>query len=120
MNWLNPWFWLRAGWSALRGCWHRLRRRGQRVRYLEVDDLPATLATDALYVVGEGAHRWYAGMLCPCGCGATLHMGLLEDARPRWRVVRHRDGTASLSPSINRRVGCRSHFWLERGRVRWC
>ncbi len=121
MTLFNPWPWLRAKWSDLVGPWRRGRSdRRKPVRYAEVDDLPATLDDDVLYVVGEGRYRWYAAMICPCGCGVTLHLGLLEDARPRWRVVRQRGGTASLHPSVHRRVGCRSHFWLERGRVRWC
>ncbi|WP_236819161.1 DUF6527 family protein [Alicyclobacillus ferrooxydans] len=59
-------------------------------------------------------------MLCPCGCGEVLHMSLHPDGRPRWELTRHPDGTVSLSPSVWRKVGCRSHFFLERGRVRWC
>lgn len=110
--------WLRAHWPR----WLRwpTRTRQSLIRYQEIGDLPSTLKNDVLYVVGEGSHRWYAAMICPCGCGETLHMGMLEDARPRWRAVRQRDGAATLMPSVHRRVGCRAHFFLERGKIRWC
>jgi hypothetical protein len=38
---------------------------------------------------------------------------------PFWRLVRHADGTGSLSPSVWRQVGCRAHFWIRKGRVIW-
>lgn len=44
-------------------------------------------------------------MLCPCGCGQTLHMSLLAEDRPRWEVTVHDDGTPSLHPSVWRRWG---------------
>ena len=118
MKIINPWRWLRA-------CWTRWFQRPVHtsqpfIRYHEVEELPGTLENNLLYVVGEGRHRWYAAMICPCGCGETLHMGLLEDTRPCWRVVQQSNGAATLSPSINRRVGCRAHFFLEHGKIRWC
>lgn len=110
--------WLEARWPQ----WLRwpTKSRQPLVHYEEVEELPDKLKNGLLYVVGEGSHRWYTAMICPCGCGATLHMGLLEDARPRWRAIRQRDGTATLVPSVNRKVGCRAHFFLEHGKIRWC
>ena len=40
--------------------------------------------------------------------------------RPGWKLRDHWDGTASLAPSVWRKVGCKSHFWLRKGRVEWC
>ncbi|MER9141803.1 DUF6527 family protein [Mesorhizobium sp. M0871] len=59
-------------------------------------------------------------MLCPCGCRRVLHMNLLADERPCWRLTRHDDGTTTLHPSVWRTTGCGSHFWFRRGRVEWC
>ncbi|WP_246471270.1 DUF6527 family protein [Aminobacter carboxidus] len=58
-------------------------------------------------------------MLCPCGCRRVLHMNLLADERPCWRLTRHDDGTTTLHPSVWRKTDCGSHFWFRRGRVEW-
>jgi hypothetical protein len=85
-----------------------------------VVELPETLDASVVYVLGEGDHRWFVAMVCPCGCGATLEMSLLNDAKPKWRMVEHHDGTISIQPSVWRKVGCKSHFFLRRGLVVWC
>jgi len=90
-------------------------------RTVDVEEhLPSVLAKRTLYVVSEDGYEELAAMLCPCGCRQVLHMNLLGDERPRWRVRRHLDGTTSLEPSIWRKKDCRSHLWFKRGRVHWC
>lgn len=84
-----------------------------------VQELPDSPDSRLVYVLGEGAHLWAVAMVCPCGCGETLHMSLHEDARPRWHLTCHLDGTASLRPSVWRRVGCHSHFFLRSGQIQW-
>jgi len=106
------WVW---GWIAC------LWRRGpRRLRAVWVEELPDRVDPGLLYVAGENGFQWYAAMACPCGCGETLHMNLLPDASPRWSLQKHPDGTATLSPSVWRTVGCRSHFFLRGGQVVWC
>jgi hypothetical protein len=109
--------WLRRRWGAI---WRWLLRRPTPLAVLMVEELPDELDAKSLYVVGEGGYRWYAAMLCPCGCGATLHMNLLPESRPRWRLTEHRDGTATLHPSVWRTKDCRSHFFVRRGLIDWC
>ncbi len=82
-------------------------------------NLPAVLKKRTFYIVQEDGFEEQAAMLCPCGRKHILHMNLLPDERPRWRVTRHADGTATLHPSIWRKKDCRSHFWFRRGRVIW-
>lgn len=83
------------------------------------DEVPESVAPHTLVAVGEGAHLWYAVFTCPCGCGELVQLSLLPDERPRWRLIV--DGEVpTLSPSIWRRRGCRSHFFLQDGTVVWC
>jgi hypothetical protein len=82
--------------------------------------LPRQLKRRTLYVVQEDGFDEQAAMVCPCGCRSILHMNLLPDERPCWRLARHDDGTASLHPSVWRKKECRSHFWFRWGRVEWC
>jgi hypothetical protein len=83
------------------------------------DALPQHLKRRTLYVVQEDGFQEQAAMICPCGCRKVLHMNLLTDERPCWRVTRHEDGTATLHPSVWRKKDCGSHFWFRRGRVQW-
>lgn len=104
------WVWTRS--------WFSRRIRPLKTIYLE--ESPETLAAAEVYVLGEGAHRWFVVMLCPCGCGDTVEVSLLPDAEPRWSLTEHGDTTISLKPSIWRRSGCKSHFFLRRGKIEWC
>jgi hypothetical protein len=90
------------------------------LRTVHLEELPERLDAGAVYVLGEGEHKWFVALVCPCGCGATVQMSLLPDAQPRWRLIEHTDETISLEPSVWRRVGCRSHFFIRRGLIQWC
>jgi hypothetical protein len=84
------------------------------------EKLPPKLRRRAIYVVEEDGYREQAAMLCPCGCRRILHMNLLPDERPCWKLTEHADGTASLFPSVWRQKDCGSHFWFRDGRIQWC
>ena len=118
------WAFLLSAWARLRGLLPHgpggLPTPPPRYRAERTDEVPDDPEVGVLYVVGEGAHEWYAVLRCPCGCGETLVMSLLADARPRWRVLVDAAGVPSLSPSVNRLIGCRSHFFLRSGRIDWC
>jgi hypothetical protein len=83
------------------------------------DEEPDDLAPKVVYAIGEGAHLWHVTMLCPCGCGTRIQLNALPDAAPCWTLV-VRDGVPTLRPSVWRKVGCRSHFILRDGRIKWC
>jgi hypothetical protein len=99
--------------------WLDLLRPPYRTQVVDAQ-LPAALAARTLYVVAEDGFEEQAAMVCPCGCGLVLHMNLLPDERPCWKLTRHRDGTSTLHPSVWRQKDCRSHFWFRKGRVIWC
>lgn len=80
-----------------------------------VQELPQSLEPRVLYIVDEDGYQEQAAMRCPCGCKQTLHMNLLPDERPCWRVSM--TPLATLHPSVWRKVGCKSHFWLRNGRI---
>lgn len=89
-------------------------------RTLTVDgNLPSELKRRTLYIVVEDGFEEQAAMLCPCGRGHVLHMNLLPDERPLWRVTIHGNGSATLHPSVWRKKDCKSHFWFRNGRVIW-
>ncbi|MCA8063628.1 hypothetical protein LGM56_14900 [Burkholderia sp. AU38729] len=85
-----------------------------------VDDLPDSLQAHKVYAVGENGQCWLAALRCPCGCGDTIQLPMIAEQRPRWTMTRKGTRLPSLSPSVDRTVGCRSHFWLKLGVIRWC
>ena len=64
-----------------------------------------------------GEKAYYAMFKCPCGCGEDIYLNLIPDTRPCWLYNLHDDQSVSLQPSINRQVGCKSHFWMRAGNV---
>lgn len=102
-----------------RNAWARIAPR-RRLIVIEGDSLPKRLPRRHLVLAREDGEDWCVGMRCPCGCGDTIELLVIDEARPRWDVALDRDGRPTLSPSVWRKKGCRSHFWLRGGRVEWC
>ena len=98
-----------------------MTRHGERYRAVFVEERPDSdeMAALTLYLVGTRDEPFCAAMLCPCGCGDGLYLSLVEGDRPRWRVKVYSNGAPTIVPSIWRVVGCRSHFFMFWGRVRW-
>jgi hypothetical protein len=77
----------------------------------KVQYMPTNLEPGILYVAeafGAAAH------LCACDCGTIVRTPL-----NRWTLQETQEGP-SLDPSIgNWQERCQSHYWIERGKVRW-
>lgn len=90
--------------------------------YRRVDSIPSNLAEYVVYIEGKPGDEDLAKLVCPCGCNETITLSLMEDTKNSWRLsfsgwpIKR----ISLSPSIWRTKGCRSHFFIRRGRVEWC
>ena len=106
---------------------HRILRKLQRTLTVGpvpletafVPAVPGVLRKDTVYLVTEENDPWTVVMRCPCGCSEALYMSLIKGS-PRWAFEYHPDGTVSLHPSVWRTGGCRSHFFLRKGRISWC
>lgn len=86
---------------------------GTNYQHRFVTAFPERLDDGILYVSVEfstAAHR------CFCGCGHEVYTRFT----PRDWAISFDGDTVSLKPSIgNWSFACQSHYWLERGRVRW-
>jgi len=103
--------------------WKNTREKLMPRRHLRViagDSLPKRLPRRDLVLARDDGEDWCVGLRCPCGCGDTLELLVVAEAKPRWDIVVDKKRKPSLSPSIWRKTGCHSHFWLSKGRVRWC
>jgi hypothetical protein len=98
----------------------KLRRQPVPLRTVVVDETPEPAKRNALYIYSSSGHQWGAALVCPCGCENLIELNLLPDASPCWKATQHLDSSISLFPSVWRKVGCRSHFWIKQGLVKWC
>lgn len=51
-----------------------------------------------------------AQLKCSCGCGDVIYINLIQETKPKWQVKGN-----SITPSVNRTTGCRSHFTITNG-----
>lgn len=82
------------------------------------DEPPGKIARLRLIRMIDEGEPWVAVMMCPCGCGDVIELSLSPASKTHWTlsIDGHRP---TLYPSVWRNTGCRSHFWVQRGRVRW-
>lgn len=89
-------------------------------RIFLMDDLPEEVEDNSIYITGVKGKWYFCSLKCPCGCGEIIELNLDTKSRPKWKVIWHKSGTISLSPSVNRTLGCISHFYYRFGTVVWC
>ncbi|WP_382327955.1 DUF6527 family protein [Hydrogenophaga sp. UC242_50] len=87
--------------------------------YAWAEDPPPVTRPGFVYLIGEQPKPWSAQLICPCGCGDVITLSLIENDNPRWRHAIHPLGSISLWPSVWRTKGCRSHFYIKKGKVLW-
>ena len=90
------------------------------VLIVESEAQPEKLPRRALVLLRDGGENWSIGMRCPCGCGQRVELPLIPEVKPRWELQIESDKTPTLTPSVWLREGCRSHFFVRRGKVQWC
>lgn len=91
----------------------------KRILAKEVRELPSPLRLRTVYIVLEGKQKLHAAFICPCGCTATILLNLIRDTDPYWKIRTGKVQGVSISPSIWRTSGCRSHFFIRRGKIIW-
>lgn len=83
-------------------------------------DFPAAIKDDSVYFVGNLKYQSHVFITCPCGCGGSIALPLNAKTLSSWKVQWHIDGSISIVPSIDKIVGCRSHFFYKHGKIIWC
>ena len=109
---MNFRFWFRSIWQ----------RHGPKRRLIVIDDdtPPAPIPSRHVYLCRDEGDDWSAAMRCPCGCGDDLELMLLSEVKPNWSLETKNGDAPTLRPSVSRKSGCGSHFWLREGHIHWC
>ena len=84
------------------------------------DSLPPTVPRRDVVLARADGEDWCVGFRCPCGCGRTIELLVIPEAKPRWDVQADTKGRVTLHPSVWLRDGCKSHFFVRKGRIKWC
>lgn len=107
--------WIKSCWSVIKE-WFTPRRKV----LIQVGDLlPTELPKYDLILLQDGGENWSVGFLCPCGCGDTIELLLLSNVKPRWDILLDEYLYPTLTPSVWKTTGCKSHFWVRNGKIIW-
>jgi hypothetical protein len=84
-----------------------------------VEDTPDTINEKTIFIVQDGNLPELLVFECPCGCKASVILNLLPDATPKWSYSISKKGIIDVYPSIWRKVGCKSHFFVRQSSIDW-
>ena len=87
---------------------------------LNGDSLPDKMPIRSIVVAIEDDEIWCVGLKCPCGCGYTIELPIIKEAKPRWDININSQNQISLFPSVFLKKGCKSHFWIKNGKITLC
>lgn len=90
----------------------------RRLVIVQGDSLPAKMPLRSLVLARDGVEDWCVGLRCPCGCGRTIELMVIKEAKPHWSYTLE-DSVPTLHPSVWLNNGCKSHFWVRHGRIHW-
>lgn len=112
--------WPKSLWRTLKNGFQRLFKRTSQSYLLRVVvEEPDLLDPHCIYAVGKNGHLWHLTFVCPCGCKEVISLSSLPGDSPRWSLTQGEDGP-TIHPSVWRKRGCRSHFFVRDGKVAWC
>lgn len=89
------------------------------VRFVEEMPDPTTIHTGIITVVGGVDWTKWILFKCPCGCGEVLTLSLMKSFKPRWRLKLDKKNRITISPSVWKKDGCRSHFYIRKSKLKW-
>lgn len=89
-------------------------------KWLSRHPSPEKIKPNVVVIVGNSKFQKWACFKCPDGCGETILLSLSQSRRPRWTVTADWMGRPTIHPSIRQLDGCKSHFWVKQGKVKWC
>jgi hypothetical protein len=88
-------------------------------KYVFVKELPEIVPENKVIIVSEDGMPDSLVFRCPCGCHTDIFLNLLKDAKPIWRFHISKKNKITITPSIWRKVGCKSHFFIRKGKIEW-
>lgn len=94
-------------------------KKSNKYKYKYIEDVPDFPKSGTIYIICNQGYNWQLVMECPCGCKKILYLNLMKEYKPSWTFSTSITKGISISPSINRIVGCESHFFIKKSRLIW-
>lgn len=114
--------WLIGAWYSLRNIKPQtvdFKDHTRRFIIKNIEDVPAIISDNTIFIIQDGNEPELIAFKCPCGCNENILLNLLKDARPQWRFRINQNKMIDINPSIWRKRGCKSHFFIKNGIVEW-
>lgn len=83
------------------------------------EEFPDSIKENTIYIIGQKLSPWVLSFFCPCGCKSIIQLNLLKEADPNWKYRITVQNKITISPSIRRTFGCKSHFFIRNSKVEW-
>ncbi len=90
------------------------------VKFVSIHPSPEEIRSGQMIVVGDRKFKKWVCLQCPDGCGENVLLSLSQSRRPSWEVSADWLGRPTVSPSVRKLDGCKSHFWVRQGKIDWC
>lgn len=97
----------------------KIQKKGYEL--ISIEDAPEenNFENQKVYWVGRPDNKWCAAFICPCGCKEVIYLNLLPKGSPCWRITNEGSDFFTIHPSINRKKGCKSHFFIKNNTIIW-
>lgn len=92
---------------------------GRYFQFVRTNEIPEKLDPTLIYILNEGLMDEALYFKCPCNCDSNIELNLLKDSSPLWNYYITKQNQITISPSVWRNTGCRSHFFIRSGNVVW-
>ncbi len=86
---------------------------------VESQPLHSEIPSKTVVIVGGMDWAKWAFMKCPCGCNEVLTLSLMKSYSPNWSIKVDKLNRITLTPSVWKKDGCYSHFFVKRGKLIW-
>ena len=96
---------------------HKRKLIDYTVVFSEDNPTPDKIPDNKIFIVGGKGYVKWAYIKCPCGCGEILTLSLMKKHKPSWSIKIDRLNRLTLYPSVWKKDGCKSHFWIRKGQV---
>lgn len=90
-----------------------------KVLFLEEKPPEDELPSNTIVVIGGDNWAKWVFMKCPCGCKDVITLSLMKSYKPNWDLRMNKKGRITLSPSIWKKDGCKSHFFVKNSKFIW-
>lgn len=89
-------------------------------RYMQQRPAADAIPDRTVIIIGNQQKSKWALLKCPCGCQEVLNLSLMKTVSPNWQTIISKDQRITMEPSLWKSAGCRSHFFIRKGKLIWC